>query len=753
MRLIAPQKLASNDNFQPDFRIRNNNGWYDLNGGITIVLLLLQKMHDFLRKIRSALASLPVGTAMVCVTFCSGITRGQVNTDSLLKLWQDNRVDEEIRFTAIYDVAWEFLFLDPDTAFTYDEKMLDFAKERGWKTGMAQANNIMGVSHQFRGNYEDALSCYRESITLYAEVNNYAGIAKVLNNVGNVHLSRADYDDAIQCYYRSYTANQLEADTLSMATAMQNIGNVYMMIGENDLAMKSFDKAIVLNSRMAEPDEDLEATALESKGTLFMDQGRFETAISHFEVSIRIFEKMNHQRGVAAGYHNLGDVKLRQGHLDSALHHVENSLEIRMTMDFRDDLPVTYNTLGRIYLELNDLAKAKLNAKKSLDLAQELGNLEISRAAATLLNDIYFRSGDYKDAYEMLALSNQIRDSLANNEHEKATSRLQLQHDYDKQEAISNAHHAAEINKGKELADAEHRIDLIVITSVSLGFILVVIFGISTYNRFRITRTQKQIIETQKLEVETKNREILDSITYAKRIQSAMLPDHERLAQLLPDSFVLYIPKDIVAGDFYWMEKLPDKLLFAVADCTGHGVPGAMMSVICNNALNRSVREFGLVDPGKILAKANALVEESFPSGKGNVKDGMDIAFCAVDLELRQISFAGANNPLWIIRNGEMIEIKADQMPIGWFKKEISFKTSVTELQKDDVLYLTTDGYADQFGGPKGKKFKTMRLKNLLLSMCDKSSVYQREELRKNFEDWKNDRDQIDDICVMGVRV
>jgi serine phosphatase RsbU (regulator of sigma subunit) len=165
------------------------------------------------------------------------------------------------------------------------------------------------------------------------------------------------------------------------------------------------------------------------------------------------------------------------------------------------------------------------------------------------------------------------------------------------------------------------------------------------------------------------------------------------------------------------------------------------------------VREFGLSDPGKILAKANALVEESFPSGKGNVKDGMDIALCAVNSEMNDIFFAGANNPLWIIRNNEIIEIKADQMPIGWFKKEITFNTQNTDIRKGDVLYLFTDGYTDQFGGPNGKKFKTVRLRSLLIEIHQKPMAEQRRILRENFESWKQMRDQIDDICVMGIRI
>jgi serine phosphatase RsbU (regulator of sigma subunit) len=244
---------------------------------------------------------------------------------------------------------------------------------------------------------------------------------------------------------------------------------------------------------------------------------------------------------------------------------------------------------------------------------------------------------------------------------------------------------------------------------------------------------------------------VQDSIRYAKRIQSAILPPNREIDEKLPNSFVLYKPKDIVAGDFYWLESVDDTVLFAAADCTGHGVPGAMVSVICNNGLNRSVREYNLHDPALILNKTRELVVSEFAKSEEEVKDGMDIALCSLKGNL--LSYAGAHNPLWIIRNGELLETKANKQPIGQFDLPEPYTTHTFELQAGDSFYIFSDGYPDQFGGEKGKKFKTANFKKLLLSIQEESMTRQKELLDKAFEDWKGDLDQLDDVCVIGVRI
>jgi serine phosphatase RsbU (regulator of sigma subunit)/ligand-binding sensor domain-containing protein len=258
-------------------------------------------------------------------------------------------------------------------------------------------------------------------------------------------------------------------------------------------------------------------------------------------------------------------------------------------------------------------------------------------------------------------------------------------------------------------------------------------------------------LKQQKDIIEEKNNEIMDSLAYAKRIQSAILPPKKVVKEYLEESFILYKPKDIVAGDFYWLEHKDGKVFFAAADCTGHGVPGAMVSVICNNGLNRAVREHGLTDPGKILDKTREIVIQEFEKSEDEVKDGMDIALCAI--EKNKLYYAGAHNPLWIIRDEEIIEIKANKQPIGKFDRIEPYTTHTIDLKKGDTIYIFSDGYVDQFGGEKGKKFKARAFRQILLSIQKETMETQRKILDENFESWKGSLEQIDDVCVIGVRV
>lgn len=310
---------------------------------------------------------------------------------------------------------------------------------------------------------------------------------------------------------------------------------------------------------------------------------------------------------------------------------------------------------------------------------------------------------------------------------------------------------------------------------ISLGGFLLIMSGILYWNR----KLKKEVnarkvaenklqqsfdeIQQQKNIIEIHNREITDSIRYAKRIQSAILPPNSIVKEYLEKSFILYKPKDIVAGDFYWMENKDDTILFVAADCTGHGVPGALVSVICNNGLNRSVREFDLIDPGQILNKTRDLVIQEFQKSEEEVKDGMDIAlvtikmkdFENIDHNTIQIKYAGANNPLWIVRKGAKTveEIKGDKQPIGRYAIETSFNTREIKINKGDSIYLLSDGFQDQFGGPRGKKFKPANLKRLLIKINEEPMMKQKEILDSTIEEWMGDLEQLDDICVIGVRL
>ncbi|GAB4282381.1 MAG: hypothetical protein Kow0068_07020 [Marinilabiliales bacterium] len=268
-----------------------------------------------------------------------------------------------------------------------------------------------------------------------------------------------------------------------------------------------------------------------------------------------------------------------------------------------------------------------------------------------------------------------------------------------------------------------------------------------------LVKTRTKEITIQKEIVEAKNREILDSISYANHLQKAILPAMEYVKQFFPQSFIYFKPKDVVSGDFYWFENFEDIYYFAVADCTGHGVPGAMVSVVCQNALNNAMNEFGERIPSKILDKTTELVIETFKKSGENIKDGMDIALCTYNPETKVLQYAGANNPLLIVRNNNMIILKPNKQPVGKQIARKNFDYQEIILEKNDMLYLFTDGYPDQFGGAKGRKFLMKNFRELLLEISSLPVEKQEIKLNTVFNEWKGNYEQVDDICVMGVKI
>lgn len=286
--------------------------------------------------------------------------------------------------------------------------------------------------------------------------------------------------------------------------------------------------------------------------------------------------------------------------------------------------------------------------------------------------------------------------------------------------------------------------------NLSLTF-LVILFLVFRNENLR-QKFLRELKETNLIILE-KRKEITDSINYAKRIQEAILPPSTLIENKLPNTFVLYKPKDIVAGDFYWMEEINDCLLIAAADCTGHGVPGAMVSVVCSNALNRAVKEFHLSDTGVILDKVTDLVLETFEKSVSEVKDGMDISLLSINKLNKKIQWSGANNPLWYFEHEVLNEITADKQPIGKSDHRKPFTTHLVEYKSDTTFYLFTDGYADQFGGPKGKKFKYKQLMELLSKNHKKEPLEQQTILNTAFANWKGDLEQVDDVCIIGIKL
>ena len=447
-----------------------------------------------------------------------------------------------------------------------------------------------------------------------------------------------------------------------------------------------------------------------------------DAARENYQLTAEIAERINSQTPLFRAYNGLGNLLSAEGKTEEALEYLNKSLKIGTTISQRSRVLCD---LGIFNIKQNNPSLAAEQLKESYSIRIENDFEDAASTSLIYLSEANLKLGKLKEAL------NNIEEALSYTQkfNSKAKMSLCYQLLWKIHEAFENWKEA--VSHFKMYDELQNELNAVKLQN--------------------IYKLQNQKIADQKKVIEEIHEEVQDSIRYAKRIQSAILPPDKLIHEFLPNSFVLYKPKDIVAGDFYWMERIGNRVLFAAADCTGHGVPGAMVSVVCNNGLNRSVREYGLTDPGEILDKTREIVIDEFEKSEEEVMDGMDIALCT--LEGNTLKYAGANNPLWIIRNNEIIEFKANKQPIGKFDLAQPFQTHTIELLKGDSFYIFSDGFVDQFGGERGKKFKPANLKKALLSIQGENMTAQKPLLDKVFEEWKSELEQVDDVCMIGVRI
>jgi len=674
-----------------------------------------------------------------------------------------NRISQTIRkvhASALNNLGYNHMNKSQfDLALKFYRESLSIAVDIKDYSEISTLYNNIGMVHRNEGDLPKALKYYKKALGIRKNLGDIKGIALSLNNIGYIYGLQGILNEANKYYLYALKLREQINDKSGIALSLNNIGYIYSMQGELDKAIEFTEKSLKI--RLEIGDKRAQAFAYNSLGSLYSQRGDLELAKKSIKNSLAIREKTEDIQGVAHSINSLGLVYEKQKKFDKALDCYYRALKIRE--DIGDDYGKVYSCLSisKFHLTKKDIYTAKEYAKKSLTIAERIGLPDAIQNSSLILSEVYEKQGKGLKSLEMYKLYITMRDSIYNDENQKSITQQQAKYEYEKQKAIDDAEH----NKLLAIEQEGKKKQKILTYAIAGGLGLVVVFLLFVFNRLQVTKKQKLVIEEQKLEVEKqkeeveiahseleeKNKEITDSINYAKRIQNAILPPAKVVKEYLKESFILYKPKDIVAGDFYWLEQKDGKVLFAAADCTGHGVPGAMVSVVCNNALNRSVREHGLTDPGKILDKTREIVVAEFEKSDEEVQDGMDIALCS--LEGNKLHYAGAHNPLWIIRSGEIIETKANKQPIGKFDNPLPYTTHTFDLQKGDAIYIFSDGYVDQFGGQKGKKFKTRAYRKLLLSIQDRHMEDQKIIIDDSFETWKGNLEQIDDVCVIGVRI
>jgi serine phosphatase RsbU (regulator of sigma subunit) len=611
------------------------------------------------------------------------------------------------------------------------------------------------ITYSLSENYDEYKKWANKTWTLIEELDNDSLRMKLHILEGGSFPNKGDNEEKINHLLSAIKISEKLDDSVGMAAANYSMGGFYFWKQKPDLARKYIEIAMLSYPESGNPLK--KATYTMAYGVVLQNTDK-KGAVKYHEEALNIKRKAKAWKQIPISLNNLAELKVELGDTVYAIELLEESIHICQRHDIQDAEVYAEFILGQIYNSKKEYSKALQMITKSVQWWENHNYLKDLPRAYKEIAISYTGVGDHRGATRVWKKYVEISEKLFESDQLNAVQELETKYETEKKEiALAKEKEEKELaRKETELVKENERTRLI---SFSIIGVLLIGGGIYVYTLYRKQKKDKSVISNQKMQLEVRNKEVEDSIIYAKRIQNAILPQNSVLNQELPEHFILYKPKDIIAGDFYWMQNTNDSVLLAAADCTGHGVPGAMVSVVCNNGLNRSVREFGLNDPGKILDKTRELVIQEFEKSEEEVKDGMDIALVSImknqSNSSSSLKYAGAHNPLWVVRkNGnEIEEIKANKQPIGKYDDLKSYTTHHVDLNKGDLLYLFSDGFSDQFGGDKGKKMKAANFKRLLLSMIDQPMKIQKKLLNDAFETWRGDLEQVDDVCVIGIRI
>jgi len=701
--------------------------------------------------------------------FSTFVTFSQIqkNVDSLLLLISQNPHDT-IVVNCYNRLASEYKNNEPSKANEYAGKALLLAQNINYKKGIANSYHILGMINSYQSNNEKALEYYMLSLKINEALSDKRAMSTSYNNIGLIYWNQGNYEKALKYYLISLEIDETLGEQKGMASSYNNVGLIYWAQNDLDKAQDYFQKAVIIYSQLN--DKKGLGGAYSNIGGVAYYKGKADVAVLYFKKSYDFYKEINFKTGCATALTNISEILTEQKKYDEALRYATDAIEIHKQLGNKSDMTYGLLAVAKNYLDQKQFQKAIEKLNEAISLSKEINAQKQLSQSYLMLAETYNNMGNYKQAYEFHQKYASTKDSIFTKESSAQIAEMNTKYDTDKKskeiELLKKESEIQHLNQ-----EAEKSRNAMVRNSLIVGCVFVLLLAVVLYNRNQVKQKanialaeknknieeQKEQIEFQHAQLEHKNKEITDSIKYAKHLQLAILPPDNIVKQLLPDSFILYKPKDIVSGDFYWVEEWGNSILVAAADCTGHGVPGAFMSIVGNNLLQQAANVYGLTKPNLILNNVNKNISRMLhqSADTASVKDGMDIALLSIEKGTTNIQFSGAYNPLWIVSNGQIKEIASDKHPVGAFiGEELKlFTNHELGLKKGDVLYIFTDGYADQFGGPKGKKFKYSQLKEILLRINHLSMQEQKKILNNEIESWKGNLEQVDDILIIGIRL
>ncbi|MBN8692363.1 MAG: tetratricopeptide repeat protein [Bacteroidetes bacterium] len=632
---------------------------------------------------------------------------------------------DSLRINKLFRWAFTLSKNNPEKAIELSQRGIELSKNQ--KNSLkASCLKSLALAYYYKGDYPTALKINVEALAESEKYKDKDESAIILNHIGMIYDDMSQFAKSIDYYKQSITLMQETKNQHGVASLLNNIGLSYYNMGQSDSALSYFEKAYSENSKIK--NREAIAMILTNMAGIYFDENDFETCLKYDTKALEIRKELNDQFQIASSLNNIG-----------------------------------YD-----YVKLKQYEKGISYHQQAMALGRSINAKEIIKSAYDGLTNAYLGLKDYKQAYEFSEKYNLIKDSIFNEKSSAQINELSVRYETEKKESENKL-----LQKENELSLKTIKQQKIVSAFIIAFLAVALVFSLFVYKAYKEKQKSHQIILNQKKEVELKNhiieekqKEILDSINYAKRIQYTLLAHADFLKENIPNHFVYFNPKDIVSGDFYWATKRGNKFYLAVCDSTGHGVPGAFMSLLNISFLNEAVNEKGIEEPNKVFDFVRQRLIDNI--SKEGQKDGFDGILICLDKSNNKITYVAANNAPVLIKAAlrqaqgpaaeyfatpELLELESDRMPVGMGERKENFKLFTVEANTGDTLYLYTDGYADQFGGPKGKKFKYKQLNEVLLVNHNKPLSEQKEILKQTFESWRGNLEQVDDVCVIGIRL
>jgi tetratricopeptide (TPR) repeat protein len=671
--------------------------------------------------------------------------------------------------------------------------------------GVISVSNSIGNIHYKQGSYDLAIEIYSSALQIAIQIGDSIEISNFYVNIGNAQMEQGNNSSAIENFLKALSILQELNNNQYISICYNNLGIAHFNLKNYGIALEYQLKSLEIAKNTG--DDSGISNTLNNIGIIYHQQDDYDNALSYYIKALKLFENENDLHGITLSYNNIGEVYREKGDIKKAVDYFNKALVVANKRGDRLSMTALYNNLASAYIDMKEYSLALNHAKKALSLSKEIGSISSIYYSYGNLSVLYDSLGDYKNALEYYKFYAQAKDSVISIDKNRQIAEIEAryrtqekQKEIEKQQLLLEK--KEEVIKRQDANAARQRT---IRNGLILGFVLLLGFSITLFRGYQYKKRMNQHVIEQNNMLEQANAEVMaqrdeveaqremlmkqnqrleevhthitHSLHYARSIQAAILPSEKILDSISHSYFVLMKPFQVVSGDFFWAANFDDYKIFCVADCTGHGVPGAFMSILGVNALNDIVVRHRIFKPQKILLHLRESVINALAQNDPNHlhKDGIDMALCVFNSRTRMLEYSGARLPLWIVladdvdnqlvisqkpksiiqHNGHSLyEIKADNMPVGMAPRMNPFTQNAFSLGNNHAtIYLTTDGYADQFSEIDSTKFGSLRLKKMLLQNINKPFSDQKILLENEFDAWMGNGYQIDDATVLGIQL